>query len=113
MLCWLAGDTRFYTEYIAGNRVLEVRSALQETAVSAEFTAWAEKQSYKQEAMKVKKLILDEDWWEDLILMDKLFKPIVKLLKLVDSDLPSMGKVKHSSQCLAREPGLLSSCMGM
>ena len=67
--------------------------------MSAEFTAWAEKQSYKQEAMKVKKLILDEDWW-------------VKLLKLVDSDLPSMGKVKHSSQCLAREPGLLSSCMG-
>ena len=81
--------------------------------MSAEFTAWAEKQSYKQEAMKVKKLILDEDWWEDLILMDKLFKPIVKLLKLVDSDLPSMGKVKHSSQCLAGEPGLLSSCMGM
>ena len=81
--------------------------------MSAEFTACAENKTYKQEAMKVKKLILDEDWWEDLILMDKLFKPIVKLLKLVDSDLPSMGKVKHSSQCLAREPGLLSSCMGM
>ena len=81
--------------------------------MSAEFNAWAEKQTYKQEALKVKKLILDEDWWEDLILMDKLFKPIVKLLKLVDSDLPSMGKVRHSLQCPAREPSLLSSCMRM
>ena len=94
-LIWPVGDTRFYTEYLAGHRVLEVKSALQETAVSSEYTAWAMKQSYKADALKVKKQILDEDWWEDLTLMDNLSKPIVDLLRLVDSDLPTMGKVNH------------------
>lgn len=93
----LAGDTRFYTEYIAATRVLQVKSALQETVVSAEYKEWAEKQSYKAEAMRVKKLILDEDLWTDIELMVELFKPIVDLLRLVDSDLPTMGKVSHAS----------------
>lgn len=82
--------------------MLEVKSALQETAVSSEYTAWAVKQSYEAEAMKVKKQILDEDWWEDLVLMDKLFKPIVDLLRLVDSDLPTMGK----ASCSCRIPAI-------
>lgn len=43
--------------------------------------------------MRVKKLILDEDLWTDIELMVELFKPIVELLRLVDSDLPTMGKV--------------------
>lgn len=88
-----AGVTRFYTEYIAATRVLQVKSALQEIAVSAEFKEWADKQSYKAEAIRVKKLILNEDLWTDIELMVDLFKPIVDLLRLVDSDLPTMGKV--------------------
>ena len=89
----LAGETRFYTEYIAATRVLQVRSGLQETAVSSEYKEWADKQSYKADAMRVKKLILDEDLWTDIELMVELFKPIVELLRLVDSDLPTIGKV--------------------
>lgn len=50
----------------------------------------------------MKKQILDEDWWEDLVLMDKLFKPIVDLLRLVDSDLPTMGK----ASCSCRIPAI-------
>lgn len=65
--------------------------------MSAEYKEWAEKQSYKAEAMRVKKLILDEDLWTDIELMVELFKPIVDLLRLVDSDLPTMGKVSHAS----------------
>ena len=61
----------------------------------AEYKEWAEKQSYKAEAMRVKKLILDEDLWTDIELMVELFKPTVDLLRLVDSDLPTMGKVSH------------------
>ncbi|CAL8465691.1 g5227 [Coccomyxa elongata] len=86
------GDTRFCTEYIAAARVLQVKSALQETAVSAEFKEWADKQSYKAEAIRVKKLILNEDLWTNIELMVGLFKPIVDLLRLVDSDLATMGK---------------------
>ena len=70
-----------------------MKSVLQETVVSAEFNAWAEKQTYKAEAMRVKKMILDEDGWDDIDLTVELFKPIVDLLRLVDTDLPSMGKV--------------------
>jgi hypothetical protein len=73
--------------------MLKVRSALQETAVSAEFKEWAEKQSYKAEAVRVRGLTLHEDLWADIELMNKLFDPIVELLRLVDSDLPTMGKV--------------------
>jgi hypothetical protein len=97
------GDTRFYTDYIAATRVLQVKSALQETEVSAEYKEWAEKQSYKAEAMRVKKLILDEDLWTDIELMVELFKPVVDLLRLVDSDPPTMGKVSHAL-------GLTSEC---
>ena len=44
----------------------------------------------------MKKLSLDEDSWADIELLVELFKPIVNLLCLVDSDLPTMGKV-HSA----------------
>ena len=43
-------------------------------------------------------LILDENMWADIELMNELFAPIVELLRLVDSDLPTMGKVRHSGQ---------------
>ena len=56
--------------------------------------------------MKVRKQILDEDWWEDLGLMDKLFEPIVKLLRLVDSDLPTMGKVRQNRTLMSRSEAL-------
>ena len=95
---WSAGETRFYTEYIAATRILKVRSALQETVVSAEYKEWGDKQSYKAEALRVRRLILDEDLWADIELMNELFAPIVELLRLVDSDLPTMGKVRHSGQ---------------
>ena len=44
----------------------------------------------------MKRLILDENLWADIELMNALFAPIVKLLRLVDSDLPTMGKVRHT-----------------
>ena len=91
-----AGDTRFYTEYIAASRVLQVKSALQETVVSADYNSWAEKQTYKAEAIRVKKLILEDDVWAEIELTVELFKPIVELLRLVDSDLPTMGKVRYA-----------------
>lgn len=95
MLPLLAGDTRFYTEFIAAERILLVKSALQETVVSGAFGEWADKQSYKAEAARVKALILNEEWWAIIVLMVALFKPIVDLLRLVDSDLPTMGKVSQ------------------
>lgn len=90
-----AGETRFYTEYIAFVRALKVKAHLQETVVSAEFGSWADKQTYKAEAARVKKLILDDDMWTEIEIMEKVFRKIVQLLRLCDSDMPTLGKVSQ------------------
>lgn len=95
----LAGETRFYTEYIAFSRALAVKAHLQETVVSADFVEWAEKQTYKAEAARIKKLILDDDMWTEIELMEKVFRKVVELLQLVDSDMPTLGKVGHALCC--------------
>ena len=64
--------------------------------MSADYKEWAGKQSYEAEAMRVKKLILDDDKWTDSELMEQLFKILVDLLRLVDSDMPMLGKVGHA-----------------
>ena len=94
----LAGDTLFYTEYIAFDRALKVKAHLQETVVSAEWVILAENQTYKAEAARVKKLILDDDFWAEIEVMEKIFKRVVQLLRLVDNDMPTLGKVR---KCLA------------
>lgn len=89
------GETRFYTSYITLQRLMEVKDALQQTVVSAGWSEWAPKQIYAAAAAEVKKAVLDEaGFWETASQMLDLFKPIVKLLRLCDSDVPTMGKAR-------------------
>ena len=53
-------------------------------------------QTYKAEAAKVKKLILDDDFWAEVEVMEKVFGSVVKLLRLVDSDMPTPGMVSDT-----------------
>lgn len=71
-----AHQTRFHTEYIAAERLVAVKSALQEIAVSEIFQVWANRQAYKDEAMRVKLKIMDAVFWEDVELM---VEPIIRL----------------------------------
>ena len=66
--------------------------------MSADWGAWADKQTYKAEAARVKRLILDDDMWAEIEVMEQLFKRVVQLLGLVDSNMPTLGKV---SKCHA------------
>lgn len=44
----------------------------------------------------MKAIVSKDRFWEDLKLQIDIFKPIVNVLRLVDSDMPTMGKVYHA-----------------
>lgn len=65
--------------------------------VSTEWDRWARKPGNAVKAATVSDTILDDDFWQTVRMFCKLLKPIVKLMRLVDSNMPSMGKVSCSS----------------
>lgn len=92
----VAAETRFYGAYIVAVRILEIQAALMQTVVSQEWADWAKRSDKKlrEEAAAVKALVLDEaGFWGKLEVMVDVFAPVVKLLGLVDSQVPSASKV--------------------
>lgn len=75
--------------------------------------AWADKHTYKAEAARVKRLILDDDMWAEIEVMEQLFKRVVQLLGLVDSNMPTLGKVSkcHADMLLQSMSRLMSALM--
>ena len=70
---------------------------MQQTVVSSEYNGWAAAQSakVKAEAAAVKAICLSEDgFWKEEAQLVEIFSPIVKLLRLTDSALPAMSKVR-------------------
>lgn len=96
-LCMHPGDTRFYTAYILSARLFKCRSAARQTVVLGEWDWWAKKQGNREKAAAVKAIIIDEEFWAAVKMFCRLVKPIVKLLRLVDSNMPTMGKVRNNS----------------
>jgi hypothetical protein len=67
-----------------------------QTVVSQEWADWLKGASAKveDEGAAVKALALDEkNFWGKLAVMTEIFAPVVKLLKLADSNLPAASKV--------------------
>lgn len=95
------GDTRFYSAYIAVRRLLRCKSAAIKTVVSEEWAAWRGKsdRKIKDKARIVKKTVMDAEFWQALACFCILLKPIVRLMRLVDSNMPSMGKVRSCIVC--------------
>lgn len=87
------GDTRFYSAYIAVKRLLVCKSAVQKTIVSTEWAGWADKPDYKSKAAATAAIVLNASFWSALARFVILLRPIVRLLRLVDSNMPSMSKV--------------------
>ncbi|KAK9916090.1 hypothetical protein WJX75_008482 [Coccomyxa subellipsoidea] len=107
------GDTHSYTAYISCSRLLKCKGAARQTVVSSEWDRWAKKAGNAAKAATAKDTILDETFWADVRMFCELLQPIVSLMRLVDSNMPSMGKVypmcaqieAHISS-LGMEPGL-------
>ena len=88
------GDTRFYSAYIAVRRLSRCQSAVLKTVVSDEWAEWAAKRDYKDKARFVSKAVKDDGFWTALANFCVVLKPLVRLLQLVDSNMPSMSKAR-------------------
>ena len=102
-------ETRFYGAFIVAERMIELKEAVQQTVVSSEYSGWAAAQSakVKAEAAAVKAICLNEDgFWKKEAQLVEIFSPIVKLLRLTDSALPAMSKVR-----LCASQRKVSSCI--
>ena len=105
-----AGATRFGTNTLVGERLLELQPALQATVVDPDYVA----QNYKDKGdteeqtgagktvrsnkgATTKKLILDDDgYWQRVKHHVSLTMPIFKMLRRFDSSAPAVGKVYSS-----------------
>ena len=78
--------------------MIELKDAVQQTVVSPELRRWtaAQNPKVKEEAAAVKSIALDDEgfWKKEQQLVD-IFAPIVELLRLTDSALPALSKVRN------------------
>lgn len=90
-------ETRFAYFFIISERVLELREHLEDAVSQSRFRTWMNKSAKRKEkAGEVKGVLMQERFWDSLELLVQIGEPIVKVLRLVDSDCPTMGKVYHS-----------------
>jgi hypothetical protein len=90
--------------------MIELKEAVQQTVVSSRFSNWADSQNakVKEEAAAVKAICLNEEgFWKKEVQLVEIFAPVVKLLRLTDSNLPALSKVS-SMVFLARRARHLS-----
>lgn len=95
-------ETRFATEFIMGQRLVDEQSAAQEMVADRHYGQWlngsleakkTQTKKYKTEGMRVKGMINNDDWWATGALIMEIVTPIIQLLRHADSELPIMGKV--------------------
>ncbi len=60
------GDTRFATNFIMLDRMLEVREALQELVVGREWREWNEKSNHSDDRDEVRDCVLRSGFWKNL-----------------------------------------------
>ena len=83
-------QTRFATNFIALQSIYKYKIELQAMVVSDEWTKCA---YYKEtQAKKFTKYVLDQKFWKDCAIVCHLSEPLVRVLRIVDSDeRPAMG----------------------
>lgn len=97
----LPGQTRFASNFIMIDRLIKVKEALEQSVVDPEWHAYVTKlrDSRKDRARtlsrNVKKLVLNEHFWERCINFREMVAPVVYALREFDAKEPCMGKVRH------------------
>ncbi|XP_039122041.1 uncharacterized protein LOC120258657 [Dioscorea cayenensis subsp. rotundata] len=88
----LPGDTRFATTFIALKSLYDHKSDLQAMITSGDFLGWNGSKTKK--AKDVCNIVLDNQFWNDCLVVVKIASPLVRLLRIVDSDeRPSLGYI--------------------
>ncbi|CAI5529923.1 unnamed protein product [Closterium sp. Naga37s-1] len=85
------GATRFGTQVIMLSRFLEVKQALRSMVISEEWEGIAVAQ--KEEGKAVRKLLLDDVFWECGTAVLRLMTPVYEVLRTVDTRALVMGQV--------------------
>ena len=78
---------------ISGRPTPSSTSTLRETLVCEEWEDWAAKPGNAAKEKIVTEILFEDQFWEDITHFCKMLKPIVRLIRLVDNNMPSMGKV--------------------
>jgi hypothetical protein len=87
------GDTRFATNFIMLDRMLEVREALQELVVGREWREWNRKFNHSDDGDEVRDCVLRSEFWKNLEKVLALTKGMVALLRECDRRVPIAGEV--------------------
>ena len=88
-------ETRFGTNIIMAQRLLELKDDLQEMFVSRQYKAWINKKPYKKTSDDITKLILSEEFWNKCQLYVDINQPVHELLRLLDGSSPVIGKIYY------------------
>jgi hypothetical protein len=84
-------DTRFATYYITLKRLVEEKARVRSVICSTE---WENSHLSKEaKGKELEQIILANVFWESVVKVLKVCEPIVNMLRMVDSDTPSMGFV--------------------
>jgi len=86
------GETRFATTFIALKSLHDHKLDLQAMVTSYEFHGWRPSRSIRGKIAK--KIILDSKFWNDCLVIVKIVGPLMRLLRVVDSnEKPALGYV--------------------
>ena len=81
-------ETCFASHIIVLTRLMQVKESLQSMVCSSLWNQW--RQSQTERAQVVKRLVVDDEWWDKVEYLLAFTKPIVDLLRMFDTDRPNL-----------------------
>ncbi len=99
----MPGDTRFASQFIMMERLIKLRGPLEQTVVDPQWADYVRTLRRKRGAKvnqidlaaAVKRIVLDDHFWNRSINYVEMVEPIICALRDLDSKSPCMGKVLH------------------
>jgi hypothetical protein len=88
-------DTRFGTNIIMIDRLIELKDNLQEMVASRKYKEWVKKKALDDLSNPVIDLIRSESFWYKCQLYVDINKPVYELLRLIDGATPVIGKIYY------------------
>eukprot|EP00253_Pinus_taeda_P014349 PITA_14349 len=84
-------ETEFASHIIVLTRLMQVKDALQSMLCTSLWNQWRQSQTNRAQAMK--KLVVDDEWWDKVEYLLAFTKPIVVLICMFDTHMPNLGEI--------------------
>jgi hypothetical protein len=88
---------------------VKVKEALKQMVISPQWGIW--KNSNTSRALNVRRMILDEDWWDLVAYVLEITDPIMAMLRFADSDEPCLGDIYDSMDSMLEKIKMVSSTL--